>query len=90
MHHQHLPVAVHARADADGGAGQRFGNLFAQSGGHAFHQHHRRAGLLVRQRIVQQCLRRHIALALHLIAAEHMHRLRREPDVRAHRNAAQL
>jgi hypothetical protein len=66
-------------------AGRDFGGQHGRDG---FEDDHRRAGFLQGQGIVLQALRGGFALALHLVAAERMHRLRRQADVAADRDAA--
>ncbi len=88
VHHQHLARALGPGADADGGDRQQARHLAGQRGGNGFHEDHLRAGVLHGQRIGLELRGGLVAPALDLEAAEGMHRLRRQADVRAHRNAA--
>jgi len=54
---------------------------------HLQHQHGG-TGVLQFQRVLAQCLRRLVAPALHAVAAQRVHGLRRQAQVRAHGNAA--
>src|SRR5262245_47788442 len=84
VHHQHLAVATHARADADRGDRELRGDLGAELLGYALEHHRECAGLLDRARVAQHALVRVVAAALHAVAAELVHRLRRQPDVPHH------
>ena len=55
-------------------------------GGHGLEHDRERAGLLERERLVEDVVGR-LASALHAVAAEPVHRLRREADVRHHGDA---
>ncbi|CAM2144805.1 hypothetical protein PT2222_160166 [Paraburkholderia tropica] len=88
VQHQHLSRALDARTDADGRNAQLLRDFRAERRRHRFDHHELRTGVLQRERVADQLRRARIALALHLEAAERMHRLRRKTDVRAHGHRA--
>nr|GEU28121.1 hypothetical protein [Tanacetum cinerariifolium] len=88
VHHQHLARAIGAGADANGRHGQQLRHFLAQRRRHRFQQHHGGAGRLQRQRVGFQAVRAFHGFALHLVAAQLVHRLRRQAQVRADRHAA--
>jgi hypothetical protein len=84
---QHLAVALHARADADGGDGQLRGDDARQLHRHALQHDGVGAGLLDGLGVAQDGPRALRVLALDLEAAHGVHRLGREADVAHHRDA---
>ena len=88
VQHQHLARAIRACADADGGDAQGRGHAAAQRGGDGFEHHHARACFFDQLGVFQQTLGITLVAALHFVAAELMHALRRQPQMRAHRYAA--
>ncbi len=81
MQHEHLAVAVHARADADRGNLELLAGESADRRWDAFENDRERAGILQRERVVDQASRRARGLGLHLEAAELRDALRRETNV---------
>jgi hypothetical protein len=83
---EHLGVAVGAGADADRGDADRLGDLGRNPRRHHLHDDRERAGLLQRERLADEPLGG-VAATLHSVAAEVVLGLRRESDVRHHRDA---
>ena len=78
---QHLAIAIRPGADADGwrfDLGRDHGRDFARN---AFEINASHAGAIERNRIAHELLDRVQRLALNLVAAHDVDRLRREPDV---------
>ncbi len=88
MQHQHLAGAARAGADADGRDAQAPRDLLPEPGRYRFEHDEARARRLELHGVLDQLLLCVLALALHAVAAELVHRLRGEADVAAHRNAA--
>ena len=79
---------MRASANADCGCGlHRLCDAGCRFGGRHFYDHHGGTSLLKRQRISQHNASGILALALHPIAAQLMHRLRCQTNMCAHRNA---
>ena len=83
---QHLPVAVDARADADGGDHQLGGHPLGDVGGHHL-QHDREGARVLQGQGGAHQLVTGVAAALHPVAPELVLALRREADVRHDRHA---
>ena len=86
VEHQHLAVAIRSGADADGGSvdlGRDHGGDFARD---AFEIHAGHAGAVERDSIAHELFDAAERLALHLVAAHHVDRLRGEADVPGDRN----
>ena len=84
---EHLAVAIRTGADADGRHVERRGDLRGELRGNRFEHDGKRAGILQRERIVEDELRlARIASALP-IAALLIDRLRQHPEMPHHRNA---
>ena len=89
MQHQHLASRAIARANADGVASaQGLRQFGGQSSWHHFQHQHAGAGLLQGQGIFVQLGGSGRLAALHPVAAQGVHGLRREAQMRTHRNAA--
>jgi len=72
---------VNPAPDADGGDGQGIGDLFGQKGGNAFQHDGESPCLFEDPGVFHDPLRRRIALALHLVAAQLVDGLRRQPEM---------
>ncbi len=88
VQHHDLAGGLLASPDADGDDVQRLRHFGRQCGWNGFEHDHRRPGVLQRQSVVLELLCGGIALALHLVATEHVHRLRCQADMAADRDAA--
>ena len=86
MEHEHLAVAVTARADADRGHRHRLGDHAGHRVGDALEDDAEHAGLGQRDRVVDDDAGGVERLALHAEAAERVDRLRREAEVAHHRD----
>ena len=85
---KHLPVAVHAGPDADGGNRDRLGHAPGDRRRHQLQHHGAGASLGERLGVLDQPVGRGGVAALDLVAAEGVHRLGGEPEVSHHRNAS--
>ena len=83
MQHENLRIRPRTGTDADGRHRHAPGDFGAKRVGNRLHQHHPRAGLGQRLRILGQLRRRIRRLALPLEATELADMLRRQPDMRA-------
>jgi hypothetical protein len=88
VQHQHLARAARARADADRRDAQALRDLLPELGRYRLEHQQSRARRLELHGVLDQLLLGVLALALHAVAAELVHRLRREAEMSAHRNAA--
>ena len=88
VQHQHLTVALRARADANGWNAQGVGDARSERRGNHLEHQHRGACGFDRTRICQQMRGIAIAPRLHAIAAELMNALRCQAQMPAYRNAA--
>ena len=86
MVHEHLAVAVAARADTDRRDGDRVGDQAGDRVGYALEHHREAARFGESDRVVDDVTRGVERLALHAQPAERVDRLRREPDVAHHRD----
>ena len=84
--HEHLAVAVPARADPDRRDADRLGDHARHRVGHALEHEREATRVRERDRVVGERLRGVELLALHLEAAERVDRLRGEADVAHHRD----
>jgi hypothetical protein len=88
VQHQNLAAAVRTRTDANDRDVQGLRDLRAQRCRHQLEHQHRRARVLQFARLAQQRRSTDFVATLDTPATERMHRLRRQAQVRAHRNAA--
>src|SRR5256885_940361 len=88
VQHQHLAGAPRPGADADRRDAQALRDLLAELGRYRFEHDEARARRLELHGVLDEFLLGVLALALHAVAAELVHRLRREAEVAAHRDAA--
>ena len=84
VEHENLPVRIGARADADDGYVQLFGNVLAERRRNAFEQHDIRTRPFERLSVAEHALGGLVLPALHAEAADFVNRLRLEPQVRTH------
>ncbi len=82
-----LSVSADAGADADGWDGELLGNQLGYFGRHRLELEHEAAGILDRQRILEDFHGRIRRAPLNLEAAEHRNGVRRQADMRRGRNA---
>ena len=87
VQHLNLPVAMHARADTDGGDGERRGNLPRQRRRNALQYYGKRARALQGERLLLDLLRLSQRAPPRAVAAQLVYRLRRQAQVPHHRNA---
>ena len=81
VEHQHLPIAIRPGADADGGRldlGRNHGRDFARD---AFEQMQATPAAIERHGVAHELLDAAEVFALHLVAAHHVDRLRRQANV---------
>src|SRR5579864_3757256 len=88
VQHQHLPGAGGAGADAYGRDAQAPRHLIGELCGDGLEHDHPGAGGLELESVVEQLFLGVLAPALHAVAAELVHRLRRQAEVAADRHAA--
>ncbi|CAH1702002.1 hypothetical protein BOSEA1005_21701 [Hyphomicrobiales bacterium] len=88
VEHKYLPVAGRRGADADGRDRDPGGDIGRERLGHCLQHHGEGTGLRHRLGIGDDRRPFRPAAPLGLEAAEHVHRLRRQPDMRHHRDAA--
>src|SRR4029077_17566134 len=81
VEHEHLAVTVNARTDADRGDGQALGGELGDRRRDRLEDDRERAGVLERERVVEELAGRATGLRLDLEATELRNALRREPDV---------
>ena len=81
MQNQNLAVAVRPCTDPDRGDSHSLGNFRGQLARYGFEHNRKRARRLHGPRVAQNLLRRIRCFALHTVAAERIHRLRRQSDV---------
>src|SRR6185436_15969498 len=87
VEHQHLPVAMRTRADADRGDADALGDELGERGRNELEHHAPAACPLERHRSVEDALGGRLVLSLKLVASERGSGLRRETDVAEHRHA---
>ncbi|KAF5035623.1 hypothetical protein DSECCO2_583630 [anaerobic digester metagenome] len=80
---QHLSVAIASGADADGGDGEGFTDLFAQNFGNTFQHQHKGSCFFDRGSLQENLFMGDLALALDLIPAKSLYRLWGEAQMRA-------
>src|SRR5262245_36447237 len=81
MDHEHLTVAMRARADADGRNGQPFGDLLGQVQWNTLQHQCEGAAILYRQSIAHDGFPLFLVFTLNLIATETVNRLRCQANV---------
>src|SRR5215510_13789504 len=87
MDHEHLTVAMRARADADGRNSQPFGDLLGQVQWNTLQHQCEGPAILYRQSIAHDGFPLFLVFTLNLIAAKPVNRLRRQANVSHDRDA---